>query len=89
MCDIPDLRDKRVCFPSYEGFAHLAVKEAIFRMSGLSDKCVDVTRFFASDSCNWHKGRQCRKNCLDGDFDVSFVDYNTFKNHSGKIIYLP
>ncbi|KFB37544.1 AGAP011169-PA-like protein [Anopheles sinensis] len=79
-----DLRNRKACFPQYEGAAHLAVVAALRNHS-----IGDVQNFFSDNSCNWKSTSRCSAvydgddgamRCLqDGAGDVAFVNYETFK----------
>ncbi|XP_049541570.1 transferrin [Anopheles darlingi] len=79
-----DLRNRKACFPHYEGAAHLAV------MTSLRNHSIgDIRNFFTDGSCNWHRSGNCAAQysgdegamrCLqDGVAEVAFVSYETFK----------
>ncbi|XP_052892070.1 transferrin-like [Anopheles moucheti] len=80
-----DLRNRRACFPQYEGAAHTAVMTALRNHS-----IGNVRDFFSESSCNWKRTSRCSSvydgdagamRCLqDGIADVAFVSYETFKS---------
>ncbi|XP_053668135.1 transferrin-like [Anopheles marshallii] len=86
-----DLRNRRACFPQYEGAAHTAVMAALRNHS-----IGNVRDFFSESSCNWKRTSRCSSvydgdagamRCLqDGIADVAFVSYDTFKSmkHSAQ-----
>ncbi|XP_061513609.1 transferrin [Anopheles gambiae] len=83
-----DLRNRRACFPQFEGAAHTAVLTALQNHS-----IGDVRNFFAESSCNWKSTSRCSAvydgedgamRCLqDGVADVAFVSYETYKSMKG------
>uniref|UniRef100_A0A182T5K6 Transferrin-like domain-containing protein n=1 Tax=Anopheles maculatus TaxID=74869 RepID=A0A182T5K6_9DIPT len=80
-----DLRNRRACFPQYEGAAHTAVLTALQNHS-----IGNARNFFSERSCNWKRINRCSAiydgddgamRCLqDGIADVAFMSYETYKS---------
>lgn len=59
------------------------------------DECTDVSSYFSSSSCNWKADSRCTNvfngeegalRCLlEGNGDVAFMGYETFKKFKGKL----
>ncbi|XP_058837077.1 transferrin isoform X2 [Topomyia yanbarensis] len=89
-----DLRGKKACFPSYEGSAYLSVLESLMNHTNFIDECTDISSYFSTQSCNWNKKSRCSEvytgeegalRCLlEGNGDVAFISYETFKKFKGK-----
>lgn len=92
---VPDLRGKKACFPHYGGAAYLSVFESLMNHTHLIDECTDISSYFSSRSCNWHLQSKCSdvyngeegamRCLLEGNGDVAFISYETYKKFKGKI----
>lgn len=97
--NIADLRGKKACFPSYQGAAYLSVLESLMNHTNFINECTDVSGYFSASSCNWKADSKCTSvfngeegslRCLlEGNGDVAFMSYATYKKFKGKFPRLP
>lgn len=70
--------------------------ESLMNHTNFVDECTDISSYFSSKSCNWNTGSRCSNNyngeegalrcLLEGNGDVAFLSYETFKKFKGKCI---
>lgn len=69
--------------------------ESLMNHTNLIDECTDVSEYFSPKSCNWVADSTCTHNfngdegalrcLLEGNGDVAFLSYETFKKFKGEL----
>ncbi|XP_063702608.1 transferrin [Culicoides brevitarsis] len=94
-----DLHGKSICLPKYMGTAYASVYatiKEIHKEKNLRTKSIDISDFFAKNSCIWSpyshgsvcrdsfKGENGSVNCLLNGHDVAFITYGTFARYANQ-----